>query len=153
MEKATMQSFIEEFVKKMGISIESIEHILLGSQHIFNIHTPDSKRLIGPQGDTLHALNHIVRRMSERVSDDKENRYMVDVNGYQLSKIRDLEQKAKLLADRVRTFRSSAEMTPMSGYERMIIHALFSEDPEITTKSEGMGKTRHIILSHKDSTH
>ena len=152
MDEATTQSFIEEFVKKMGISIESIEHTLLGSQHIFNIRTPDSKRLIGPQGDTLRALNHIMRRMSEHASEEKENRYMVDVNGYQSSKIRDLEQKAKLLADRVRTFRSSAEMTPMSAYERMIIHALFSEDPEITTRSEGIGKTRHVILAYKGAT-
>lgn len=149
MNEATTKDFVEEFVKKMGISVDAIEHTLLGSQHIFNIRTPDSKRLIGPQGDHLRALNHIMRRTSEHAGEDKDNRYMVDVNGYQLSKIRDLEQKAKLLADRVRTFRSSAEMTPMSAYERMIIHALFSEDPEITTRSEGMGKTRHIILAYK----
>jgi spoIIIJ-associated protein len=74
---------------------------------------------------------------------------MVDVNGYQLSRIRDLEQKARLLADRVRTFRSSAEMTPMTAYERMIVHSLFSNDPEITTESDGTGKMRHVILRYK----
>jgi len=43
-------------------------------------------------------------------------------------------------------------MTPMSAYERMIIHALFTNDPNIMTESEGMGKNRHIILKYREAT-
>jgi predicted RNA-binding protein Jag len=40
-------------------------------------------------------------------------------------------------------------MPPMSSYERLVVHELFAEDPEIETRSEGEGKTRHIILAYK----
>ena len=36
----------------------------------------------------------------------------------------------------------------MSSYERMIVHSTFSDDPEVTTESEGEGKFRRVILKH-----
>ena len=149
-DEQTLQ-LIRELTEHLGVSVEEIEPSSVGSHKIFNIHTPDSKRLIGPQGEHLRALNYIIRRLSESRFDDREHHFMVDVNGYQLSRIKDLEQKAKLLADRVRTFHSSAEMTPMTAYERMIVHALFSDDPEISTESDGVGRMRHIVLRYKEN--
>lgn len=150
MDEQAIKDLIREITKLLLVDVEDVEAVTVGDHHIFNIKTPDSKRLIGPQGDHLRAFNYVLRRLSERTQEsDVEHRFMVDVNGYQLSRIRDLEQKARLLADRVRTFRSSAEMTPMTAYERMIVHSLFSNDPEITTESDGTGKMRHVILRYK----
>jgi spoIIIJ-associated protein len=148
MDDTATKELIREFVSQLGITIDEIEEVTLAAHRLWNIRTPDSKRLIGPQGEHLRALNYLLRRMAER-QDTLDERVMVDVNGYQLGRIRELEQKARLLADRVRTFRSSAELTPMNAYERMIIHAMFSEDPEVTTESEGFGKTRHVILKYR----
>jgi spoIIIJ-associated protein len=149
MDEQTIKNLVLELTKLLLVEVESVELVTVGDHKIFNVRTPDSKRLIGPQGDHLRALNYVVRRLAEKTHGDTEHHFMVDVNGYQLSRIRDLEQKARLLADRVRTFRSSAEMTPMTAYERMIIHSLFSNDPDITTESDGTGKMRHIILRYK----
>jgi spoIIIJ-associated protein len=149
MSDQTIHDFIKSFVEQLGINIESIDDVSVAAHQMWNIHTPDSKQLIGPQGEHLRALNYIVRRLVERRDDISDHRFMIDVNGYQHKRISEVEQKAKLLGDRVRTFRSSAEMTPMNSYERMIIHALFSEDPEVTTESDGTGKMRHITLKYK----
>jgi len=151
MDQEKIQQYIQTFLEKMGITIESIEPVSVAAHQMFNIHTPDSKRLIGPQGEHLRSLNYILRRMVERQSEPKENRFMIDVNGYQHTHIQELEQKATLLADRVRTFKSSADMVPMNPYERMIVHAMFTDDPDIVTESEGAGKSRHIVLRYKDS--
>jgi spoIIIJ-associated protein len=149
MDTDAIQKEVETFVKKMGITVESIEPVSVVAHQMFNIHTPDSKQLIGPQGEHLRSLNTILRRFVERSLDIKEGKFMVDVNGYQHTHIRELEQKASLLADRVKTFKSSADMVPMNPYERMIVHAMFSEDPEIETESEGSGKGRHVVLRYK----
>lgn len=149
MEEKDIQALIQEFLEKLGIAIESIEPVSGVAHQMFNVRTPDSKRLIGPQGEHLRALNYLMRRFAEHRFASREHRFLVDVNGYQQMRIRDLEQKARLLADRVRTFRSSAEMTPMNAFERMIIHAAFSDDPEVTTESEGVGKIRHIVLRYR----
>jgi spoIIIJ-associated protein len=151
MDETTLQSYIQGFVEKLGVTIESIESVPVAAHQMFNIHTPDSKQLIGPHGEHLRALNYLVRKYVERNPANKELRFMIDVNGYQYKNIKELEQKATLLADRVRTFKSSADMTPMSPYERMIVHSMFSEDANIITESEGVGPTRHIVLRYKDA--
>jgi spoIIIJ-associated protein len=150
MDEIALQACIKEFVEKLGITIESVESIPVAAHQMFNIHTPDSKQLIGPHGEHLRALNYLVRKYVEKNPANKELRFMIDVNGYQYKNIRELEQKATLLAERVRTFKSSADMTPMSAYERMIIHSMFSEDAHIVTESEGEGPTRHIVLRYKE---
>ncbi len=38
----------------------------------------------------------------------------------------------------------------MSAYERLVVHELFSEDPDIKTESQGEGKFRHIVLKCKE---
>jgi len=149
MDEQVIQDFIHEFLTQLGIAVDAIESVPVSAHQMWNVRTADSKRLIGSQGEHLRALNYIIRRVAERRDDLPDTKFMVDVNGYQHGRIRELEQKARLLADRVRTFRSSAEMTPMNAYERMIIHAMFSEDPEVTTESEGMGKIRHVILKYR----
>jgi len=148
---STPREFIKTFVQKLGITVDEVETIDVAAHTMYNVRTPDSKQLIGPQGDHLRSLNYLIRRIMERDDAVADAKFLVDVNGYQHVRIRDLEQKARLLADRVRTFRSSAEMTPMNAYERMIIHALFTDDPEVMTESDGYGKTRHVVLKHRDS--
>jgi spoIIIJ-associated protein len=144
-----IQELIREFVGKLGITIDSIELTAVAAHEMYTVRTSDSKRLIGPQGDHLRALNFLLRRYAERIPELSDSKFLVDVNGYLMVHIKDLENKARILAERVRTFRSSAEMTPMNAYDRMIIHAMFSNDPEVATESQGTGPVRHIILSYK----
>ncbi len=148
---AELQALVREFLDKLGVTVETLEPVTLSAHPMFSIQTSMSRALIGPQGEHLRALNHILRRLAERRFGESDTRFLVDVNGYHLGRIRELEQKAKLLAERVRTFRSSAEMVPMNAYERMVIHALFTDDPEVTTESEGTGKARHIVLRYRSS--
>ncbi len=152
MDDTQIKNSIQELLEKLGVVFDSILVEDVAGQKMFTIQTADSKQLIGPHGDHLRSFTYILRKMLEKKTQNKEDlRFMVDVNGYQLKSIKDVEQKATLLAERVRTFKSSAELAPMSPYERMIIHSLFSNDPHIATESEGMGPTRHIVLRYVEN--
>jgi spoIIIJ-associated protein len=72
--------------------------------------------------------------------------FMVDVNKYQTKRIDELRLKAKMLAERARYFRTSMPMDPMSGYDRLIVHAEFTNTPDIRTESSGIGKDRHVVI-------
>jgi spoIIIJ-associated protein len=63
-----------------------------------------------------------------------------------------VRQNARPLAQRARLFKHDVEMAPMSAYERLVVHELFSEDPEIKTESAGEGKFRHIVLKYKSGS-
>jgi spoIIIJ-associated protein len=72
------------------------------------------------------------------------------VNGYHRRRIQELKNQAMILGGRAKMFKSNVEMNPMNAYERMIIHTMFAEDPEIVTQSEGVGKTRRVVLKYQE---
>jgi spoIIIJ-associated protein len=109
----------------------------------------DSKRLIGPHGEHLRALNSLARRLVEAKYGEEAANFLIDANDYYEEKMEQVRQNARMLAQRARLFKHDVEMSPMSPYERLVVHELFAEDPEIKTESQGEGKFRHIVLKYK----
>ncbi len=144
-EKITKE--IEFFLEKLSIIPDSIdikEHKL---HPIFSIQTKDSALLIGNHGETLRAFNYILKKIINQ-DDSNEIKFLIDINGYQERRLKDIEKQAELLADRVRTFKKEVELDPMSAYERMIVHSFFADDPHIETASTGEGRFRKVVLSY-----
>lgn len=122
-----------------------------GSVHtLVAVETPDAKALIGPRGEHLRAFNYIARRIAEQQLGENAAQFLVDVNGYHKDHIAEIQQKARMLADRVRSLKTRTELSPMNAYERMIIHAMFSGDPQVGTLSEGEGKDRRVVLVYRE---
>ena len=141
-----VKTFLETLLNKAGVAFDSIEVSDSSGQLVFQIHTQESAKLIGSRGDTLRALNHIVKKVHE----GENNHFLVDVNEYRTKKIEDLRQTAKMLAERARSLKYSVEMTPMSSYERMIVHAALTDEPHITTESHGEGRDRRVVIKYED---
>ncbi len=131
-----------------GVSVETDERT---KSLRFVVATPDSAILIGEHGARLLALNHLVKRMAERALKDSQVSFFVDVNDYQKKRVDDIRAKAHMLAERARYFKSSVEMDPMSSYERMIVHAEFTDTGDIATESTGYGKDRRVIIRFTES--
>lgn len=131
-----------------GVTVENDERT---KSLRFVIATTDSLILIGENGARLLALNHLVKRMVEQEPKDGAPSFMIDVNDYQKKRIDDIRAKAHMLAERARYFKSSVEMEPMSSYERMLVHAEFSDTPDIATESSGYGKDRHVTIRYTES--
>jgi spoIIIJ-associated protein len=119
-----------------------------GHRTVIAITTKDSKRLIGPNGDHLRALNMLARRLVEAQHGEEAANFLIDVNGYHEQQMERVRENARMLAQRARLFKHDVDMEPMSPYERLVVHELFAEDPEIKTVSEGEGKFRHIVLKY-----
>ncbi|MAZ67261.1 hypothetical protein CL652_00630 [bacterium] len=148
MTQEEIKNFIETLITKAGITFDSIDVEDSSEQLVFQIRTQESAKLIGSRGDTIRALNHIIRKAFEK---DEASRFMIDVNGYRTKKIDDLKQTAKLLAERARSLKYNVEMTPMSSYERMIVHAALTDEPNITTESYGEGRDRRVVIRYVES--
>ena len=109
----------------------------------------ESNLLIGFKGETLSALSHILKKISDtKTSEEEKLSFIVDVNGYQKKRINETKDKATILVERARYYKSSVEMDPMSPYERMIVHSIFSEDPQIKTGSTGEGRERRVVIEY-----
>ncbi len=149
-----IKKVIEEFLKQMAVSYEEIEIFdgADGGMTRFLIKTSEPSVLIGHDGATILALNHIIRRMAERDAQNGERLdFIVDVNDYQKNKIEELRQKAAMMAERARFFKASAELEPMSSYERMIVHSFLASFLDVSTESVGVGPSRRVVIRYKEN--
>ncbi len=143
-----LKEFIANFLGKLDIEFESIT-VTQGHRTVVAVQTPHSKLLIGPHGEHLRALNTLVRSLAGQKSGEQSANFLVDVNNYHEEQMEKVRQSARMLAQRARLFKRDVEMEPMSSYERLVVHELFAEDPQIQTVSAGEGKFRHIVFKCK----
>lgn len=136
----------EKFLSLLGV--QATVTVTGGHRTLVAVQSEDSKTLIGPHGEHLRALNMLLRKLVEKESGEEAANFLVDVNAYHESKMEKVRQDARILAQRARLFKHDVELEPMSAYERLVIHELFAEDPEIKTESAGEGKFRHIVLKY-----
>jgi len=156
-----IKSTVEGLLNALGAKIDAIT-VSSDARTVVAIDSPDSAILVGPNGENLQALNTLARRLVEKAVDiGSQDRiqtsdvhspapnFLIDINGYHEARLEELRAAARLLAERARLFKHEVELPPASSYERLVVHELFADDPEIETVSEGEGKFRHIILRYK----
>lgn len=149
-----MNDIIKEIIKNLlssiGVGFEEIEISFdeTTKNNRFMIKTNEPHILIGKDGEVLISLNHLIKQIALSKSSEENpfKLFTIDVNGYKTKQESELKAKALMLAERARFFKSNIEMTPMNPYERMFIHSIFSETPDIETESAGIGKSRRITI-------
>ncbi len=101
--------------------------------------------LIGRRGETLRALQYLVRLMVSHRLKHWTN-LVVDVESYLARRRNALESLALRVAEQVtRTGRGQA-LEPMPAYERRVIHVALRKHPNVTTKSVGEGERRKVTI-------
>ncbi|OGG47745.1 hypothetical protein A2761_02550 [Candidatus Kaiserbacteria bacterium RIFCSPHIGHO2_01_FULL_51_33] len=144
-----IKSIIREFLERLTVAVEDVSVREEENPPLFHVTTKDSGVLIGINGDNLRALNVVVKKIVERrLGAEAAAQFFLDVNGYQSRHIAEVRSKVRMLAERARTFKYDVEMSPMNAYERMIVHATFTNDPDIATESVGEGKFRRVVLKY-----
>lgn len=110
----------------------------------------DARILIGRSGQTLEALQFVVRQMC-RSNTLEQKPFMIDVLDYRSRRKRSLEEQAKRAAVAVLNGDTDRfALSPMSAYERRLVHQYLHEDfPDLASESEGEGLDRHIVLSYR----
>jgi spoIIIJ-associated protein len=147
---------VEEILKglldSLGASYREIVRLDIAGQTVFSIQTDDSRTLIGAHGDTVHALDYLVKKVLENRLPQQEGErfplFLVDVNDYRTKQIKDLQTKALMMAERARSFQYDVELTPMSAYERLIIHTTLQDAPNVKTESQGEGRNRRVVIKY-----
>jgi spoIIIJ-associated protein len=102
--------------------------------------------LIGKDGETLEALQHILRlAIAKRYKQGLK--LLVDINGYREKRKKGLTIMVKRLADKVKRTGRIQKTDPLNPYERRVVHTLFKNNRNVNTKSEGEGHTKRVVIS------
>ena len=149
MDQTVIKKIIEDIFTQTACTITKCEFAEEKSMLWCMIDTPDSRFLIGRDGETLRSLNHLVAKMVEKThGEDVATRLFIDINGYQKKRFDSLKTIAHMMAERARYFKSNIEVDPMPAFERRIIHMFLEGSPDIKTESEGSGPTRRVVIKY-----
>lgn len=151
MNQSDLKTFIEEFLGKTTFMFDQVDVTLdadSGSYWVA-IKSNDYKTMIGRDGETIQALNYIVKRLAESKYKENTPRVILDVNDYQKSHIEKIKTTAYMMAERARFFKSKVELEPMNAFERRIVHEFVSKHDDLESESDGFGKSRRVVIKYK----
>lgn len=110
-----------------------------------DILTNGSGLLIGKRGQTLHSLQYIVNKIFNKQSSRKVH-IVIDTENYRDRRRQALTEVALQLAGRAKKSGKPAISSPLSAYDRRIIHLALKDDHELRTKSKGEGSLRKVMV-------
>jgi spoIIIJ-associated protein len=112
---------------------------------VLNILGDDLGILIGRRGETLRALQYLVRLMVSHRLKHWTN-LVVDVEHYRVRRRRALDALANRVADDVVRSGRSQALEPMPAYERRLVHISLRNHPQVATQSVGEGEKRKVTI-------
>jgi predicted RNA-binding protein Jag len=108
--------------------------------------------LIGRDGETLAALQHLVARMLRaRSPEEAIPRVEVDVAGFRDRRVESLRELARELIEEVRETGNEASTEPLSAIERRIVHLEVAEAEAFTSVSIGDGLFKRVIIRRDEA--
>lgn len=103
--------------------------------------------LIGKDGETLSAFQHLLGRMIRaRMPDEAPPRVEVDVAGFRDRQIERLKEMARELIEEARESGGEASTEPLPASERRIVHLEVAAVPGMETVTVGDGFYKRVLV-------
>ena len=148
-----VNTFLGDMFKAMNMEVSVDINVDDVSETVeINLTGDDMGLLIGKRGQTLDALQYIVRLVINK----EIGGYLkvkVDTENYRERRKETLESLAKNIAYKVKRTKRSVTLEPMNPYERRIIHSALQNDKFVATKSEGEEPYRHVVVYLKKQSY
>jgi spoIIIJ-associated protein len=141
-----------EILQRMGIEA-TVELKEDPQRTILDIKGDDAGLVIGKKGATLEALQFLVSKIIHRGSEGDAGSsklvikpVVIDAEGYRARREEALVELANRLGEKARETGRTITVNPMSPHERRIIHVALQDTPGVTTRSEGEGIFRRLLI-------
>jgi spoIIIJ-associated protein len=141
----TIKELTEKLLAIMGFEAQ-VDILEKTDGLIVNINCLEGGLLIGQGGESLAGLNQLLKLMASKKLKDEFIGFSVDVNNYQQQKIESLKDFAVEKANRAEREGKACPLSPMSSYERRIVHLALQDRKDVVCESEGEGMGRHIVI-------
>ena len=145
---AEIKNYLSELLTKMGLET-TFETKIRGEQITIKMFSNQNNILIGRNGQTLKALQQIIRQHIFNMICVYPY-ILLDVENYKEKCENHLEKLAKQIAREVTKTKQPVIMDNMNSYERRIVHNTLANFKNITTFSEGEEPNRHIVVKIKE---
>ncbi len=135
---------IRDFLAKLKVEAE-VEGKSDGEEVWVNIEADEPAPLIGKGGQTLRQLEHVVRLLINQSSEDFT--YLtIDINRYKAKQKEEVQKEALETIDKVREKNQPQMLSPMSSYERKMVHLVVKEEEGLESESVGEEPGRRVMI-------
>ncbi len=104
----------------------------------------DMKRLVGPDGEVLEALQDLAR-LAVQVETGEMSRMMLDVAEFRAGRKERLAELGRETAAKVKADGESISLEPMNAFERKVVHDVVLE-AGLVSESEGEDPFRYVVV-------
>ena len=141
------RNYVDTILKSLGVENSEITFNIEGEDVRINVScTEDYGSVIGRRGETLDAIQYLVRLVINREHDEFKH-VSVNVGNYREKREATLKALAKKNAARVRKYGRNVVLEPMNPYERRIIHTTIQEIEGVTSHSVGSDDERKVVIT------
>lgn len=144
----TARKYLEDILSFFGLNVvvsasveEDVIELKVPSTHLNGF-------LIGQRGETLRALQALLGSMLKN-TEAALVRVNIDVADYKQHRAEKLLLQLKDWVHKVREEKSELPLHPMNAADRRTIHRGLEDYSDVTSRSEGEGRDRHIILEYR----
>ncbi len=139
------KDYLIGILHEMGLEVEiSLDRDQEG-YYIFNLSGKRLGLMIGRRGQTLDSLQYLTNLVANK-GEKEYQRIIIDPENYRARRQKTLEELAERLAHKAMKTKKEVLLEPMNPAERKIIHTYLQDVEGISTRSEGEGKQRRIII-------
>jgi spoIIIJ-associated protein len=119
-----------------------------GSRAVVSIDgSEDLNKLVGRGGEVLDALQELTR-LAVHQKTGVRSRLMLDIAGWRRRRRDELAALGDKVARRVLETGEREELTPMTPFERKIVHDAVAAVPGVHSESEGVEPSRRVVVLH-----
>lgn len=142
-----LKTTTEELLKILGFTAE-VTVTEKDGQILITVGGEGLGILIGYHGETLLAMQTWLG-LAYYQKYGEWGEVKLDISGYAEERETHLRDMAVNACDRARFLDKPIELSPMSAYERRIVHTIVSETPGMKSESVGEGFERRVVVSVK----
>jgi spoIIIJ-associated protein len=144
----TATKILDTMLGHLGLAA-SIEVQETADGPCLQIHSTESKVIIGHDGERLDDLQYLVNRILRRQF-VKAERIKVDCEHFRSIREDQMSQEIKDIAERVKITGNPYQMRPLNAYYRRLVHHILVDDPLIETHSpDSDERLKRITISPK----
>ena len=147
-QKELIDKFLKEFISKLPE--KDIKYTIENNGDFINVDVTGEniKYLIGYRGETLNALQNILKAISRRHVEFGA-KVILNIAGYRKQREEVLRELADKVSKTVIRTKKSITLEPMSSFERKIIHEQLQGNNQIKTYSVGNEPHRKLVIDLK----
>lgn len=105
-----------------------------------------SQDLIGEKGETLRAIQHLVRICVHKKYPEDRTHFLIDMDDFRSKRELLIKTKVPELAQMIMAEGKTMVLINLSGYERMLIHKLLADIKGLQTSSVGDRDNRKLLI-------